>query len=149
MTSKFLKYMPVVAAIASLSKDRRRKVGALVLGPDLETRSTGRNGFARGVNDDVEERHATPEKFFWTAHAEENAISQAARSGISLDGCIILVTELFPCSTCARLIIQCGIKKVIAPVPQLTSKWHAESVRSAQMFKEAGVEIIYLTKEKP
>jgi len=47
-----------------------------------------------------------------TVHAEQNAICQAARLGIALDGGT-LYCKMTPCHTCAMLIINCGIKRVV------------------------------------
>lgn len=142
MNPKHRKFIGVAEAIASLSKDRSTRVGAVVLGPGSEIRSVGYNGMPRGVNDGVESRHERPAKYRYTAHAEENAIAQAARSGVSLDGCTLLVTSLFPCSTCARLIIQSGIKEVIAPYQAIdTVRWGEEAAVSCEMLTEAGVEV--------
>ena len=71
-----LRWMALAQFVATWSKDRGRKVGAVIVGPDNEIRSTGYNGIPRGVNDDVEERHeaATGEKYLWVSHAERNAI---------------------------------------------------------------------------
>ena len=52
-----IRWMALAQFIATWSKDRGRKVGAVIVGPDNEIRSTGYNGIPRGVNDDVEERH--------------------------------------------------------------------------------------------
>lgn len=146
-TSPYRKFVPAVLAIAQMSKDRSTKVGALALGPGREIRSAGYNGFPRGVNDDVEERHDRPLKLQVTAHAEENAVAQAARSGVSLEGCTLLVSTLYPCSTCARLIIQAGIRQVVALKVDSTrmERWADEWEVSKQMFAEAGVEFSEVT----
>lgn len=152
MHAKVTKFIPIAQSIAALSKDRSTKVGAVVLGPGMEIRSTGYNGFARGINDDVEARHQRPAKYKWAAHAEENAIAQAARSGVALEGCTLVVTNLFPCTTCARLIIQSGITTVFAPkqnlnpggrAAEITAVWEEEARISAEMFAEAGVTVVH------
>lgn len=97
--------------IASWSKDRSTQVGAVIVGPDLEIRSTGYNGFPRGVCDDVDERHGRPQKYLWTEHAERNAIYNAARFGVSLKGCMMFAT-CRPCARCARAIVQVGITTI-------------------------------------
>jgi dCMP deaminase len=48
----------------------------------------------------------------YTLHAEENAITRAAKSGISLDGATMYIT-LSPCSGCSKLIAASGIKRVV------------------------------------
>lgn len=143
---KLAKFIPVVKAVAHMSKDDRHKVGAVILGPHFEIRSTGYNGFPRGVKEGDSARHMKPEKWFFTAHAEENAVAQAARSGVSTIGCTMIITELFPCSTCARLIIQSGIQEVVVTSPDSSpsEKWLQESLRSKMMFEEAGIIITYL-----
>jgi len=134
------KFIPTVKEIAKLSKDRGTQVAAVIFGPAGEIRSTGYNGFPRGVNDLVKERYERPLKYKWTAHAEENAIANAARMGTSLDGCTIITTGLFPCTTCSRMLVQSGIRKVIAP-PSPDGKWADEEVISMKILEEGGVEI--------
>ena len=75
-----------------------------------------------------------------TTHAEQNAICQAAKLGISLDGST-LYNFMFPCYTCAKLIITAGIKRVV-----IVKDYHA-SEDSKNIFKEAGVEFEILNKE--
>jgi len=75
-----------------------------------------------------------------TLHAEQNAICQAAKRGISIEGATIYVT-FAPCNVCAKLIAQCGIKRVVTLM-----KYHAEGDSQA-IFKEAGIELEYITTE--
>lgn len=143
--AKLLEFFPEVEAIAQRSRDTT-KVGAMILGPDLETRSSGYNGFPRKVHE-TDDRKVRPLKYRFACHAEENAIAQAARIGVSVKGCTILVTELYPCTTCCRLIIQSGIARVVtreSDRPQQV-RWAEEAAISEMMFKEAGVEVIRLT----
>lgn len=72
-----------------------------------------------------------------TAHAEQNAICQAARFGIALEGGTIYV-KMAPCYTCAKMIINAGIKRVVC-----NQDYHA-SKRSKEIFEEAGVEFVLL-----
>ncbi|MEG1499117.1 MAG: deaminase [Bacteroidales bacterium] len=75
-----------------------------------------------------------------TVHAEQNAICQAARRGIALDGSTLYCT-MTPCRTCAMLIINCGIKKVICEY-----KYHS-GAESEEMFAIAGIELKYFHTE--
>lgn len=75
-----------------------------------------------------------------TVHAEQNAICQAARRGIILDAAT-LYCRMTPCRTCAMLIINCGIVRVVCE-----KKYHA-GAESEEMFKTAGVELVYLSEE--
>ncbi len=72
-----------------------------------------------------------------TTHAEQNAICQAAKFGVSLDGGT-LYAKMTPCYTCAKIIINAGIKRVVCQ-----QDYH-DSERSKEVFKEAGVEFTLL-----
>ena len=71
-----------------------------------------------------------------TVHAEQNAICQAARRGIALDGST-LYCRMTPCRTCAMLIINCGIVRVVCE-----RRYH-DGAESEAMFKEVGIELVY------
>jgi dCMP deaminase len=71
-----------------------------------------------------------------TVHAEQNAICQAARLGVSIAGATIY-TRMTPCRTCAMLLINCGIKRVVCE-----RKYH-QGAESEKMFRTAGVELVY------
>jgi len=75
-----------------------------------------------------------------TVHAEQNAITQAAKLGISINNST-LYCKMTPCRTCAMLIINCGIKRVVCE-----KKYHA-GTESEEMFKSAGVEIVFKYEE--
>ena len=75
-----------------------------------------------------------------TVHAEQNAICQAARRGIALEGGTIYV-RMTPCRTCAMLIINCGIERVVCE-----KKYHA-GAESEEMFKAAGIELNYFSDD--
>jgi len=74
-----------------------------------------------------------------TAHAEQNAICEAARMGIALDGST-LYCKMTPCYTCAKMIINAGIKRVVC-----AQDYHA-SARSKEIFQEAGLEFALLSE---
>lgn len=75
-----------------------------------------------------------------TAHAEQNAICEAARMGIALEGGT-LYCKMSPCYTCAKMIINAGIKRVVC-----AQNYHAGQ-RSRDIFKEAGVEYALVSDE--
>ena len=140
---KCLKFLGDALAAKGRSKDRSTQVGAIVLDSDYNLRTSGYNGFPRQVNDNVESRHERPIKYKYTAHAEENCVANAARVGVSLKGCTLVVTSLHPCSTCARLIINSGIRYVLAPLESANARWNEEGELAAEMFSEAGVEVAF------
>lgn len=69
-----------------------------------------------------------------TVHAEQNAICQAAKRGISIEGATVYC-RMTPCRTCAMLLINCGITRVVCE-----KKYHA-GAESEEMFKIAGIEL--------
>ena len=69
-----------------------------------------------------------------TTHAEQNAICQAAKLGVSLNDST-LYCRMTPCYTCAKMIINCGIKRVVA-----MNDYHA-SAESKRIFTEAGLKL--------
>jgi len=75
-----------------------------------------------------------------TVHAEQNAICQAAKLGISLEGST-LYCRMTPCLTCAMMIINCGIKRVVCQ-----KKYHAGE-ESEEMFKTAKIQIEFVENE--
>lgn len=75
-----------------------------------------------------------------TVHAEQNAICQAAKRGVSLDGATVYV-NMTPCRTCAMLLINSGIKRVVA-----ANKYHAGQ-ESEKMFKKAKIKLEFVSSE--
>jgi dCMP deaminase len=145
MTSWDDYFMSMVYLIASKSKDERTHIGALIIGPDKEIKSTGYNSFVRRLKDDVPERQEKPEKYYWFEHAERNAIYNAILIDASLKGCK-MYTNGIPCMDCARGVVQSGILEVI-----VDKKWNESnkgedlehSRRTIQMFEEVGVNLRY------
>jgi dCMP deaminase len=71
-----------------------------------------------------------------TVHAEQNAICQAAKLGVAIDGAT-LYCRMTPCRTCAMLIINCGIVRVVCE-----QKYHA-GAETEDLFRRAGVQLEY------
>ena len=133
------RWIELATLIGSWSKDRSRGVGCVFVGSANQILSTGYNGLPRGLNDDVEQRHERPEKYDWFEHAERNAIFNAARTGTALQGSTTYAS-LFPCTACARAIIQVGARTLVAHTPDLDDeRWGREFEVSVSMLKEAGV----------
>ncbi len=76
-----------------------------------------------------------------TVHAEQNAIAQAAKFGIAVDGATLYCT-MFPCYTCAKMLVNVGIKKVI------TQYDYQSSERSKHIFDLLGIPYIILHPEE-
>ena len=145
--------------IAEKSKDPSTKVGCVIVGEGNVVLSMGFNGFARGVMETEDEwyvrnqrealeqtpfdRWVRPEKYVWVEHAERNAIYNAARHGIKLEGARLYVNcDLSICADCARAIIQSGIKEVVGvnrPFTGVGAGVHYHTDRAGVMLAEAGV----------
>jgi len=76
-----------------------------------------------------------------TIHAEQNAICQAAKFGTSLDGAT-LYCKMEPCFTCAKMIINTGIKKVVC-----RKRYHAGQ-DTRKLFQDAKIEFIVAEDEE-
>lgn len=72
-----------------------------------------------------------------TLHAEQNAIIQAARFGIPLEGAT-LFCKMTPCRTCAMMIINAGIKRVVCE-----RRYHADK-DTIEMFKQAAIDLVVM-----
>lgn len=138
-------FMSMAYLVAMKSKDPSSKVGTVIVGPNYEVRATGYNGLPRGAKD-VDSRNVRPDKYLYYVHSEQNSLLQAARAGVSVDGCH-LYTLGTPCMDCAKAIIQAGIKEVFVheawdrggyqAIPG--SNWDKHIGKSAPFLLEAGV----------
>lgn len=153
-------FMQIGSAVASRSNCLSPAKGAVIV-KDLRIISTGYNGTPRGtvncdqggcircavVNANPESRRlsgagyddqtrAPDLNYCVCCHGEENALIQAALNGISTaDG--TLYTTYYPCSFCARMIINSGIVRVVA-------KHVYPADLTARLFKEAKVKLEFL-----
>ena len=140
------RFIRLAKTIAGWSKDPSSQIGAVIVGPDNEIRTTGFNGPPRGVRDDIPERWERPLKYQFCAHAEENAIVNAARVGVPVLGCTIFVSGLPPCAPCARMVINAGIKRMVVSTLDIPERWKESIEPALEMLKEADV-IVW--EEKP
>ena len=97
------------------SKDPNTQVGACIVSPEHRILYMGYNGMPTGCSDDElpwdrEADDPLNTKYLYVCHAELNAILN--NGGGSIRGSSIYVS-LFPCSNCAKAIIQAGIKEVV------------------------------------
>ncbi len=142
----FLEVMKSVAARATCD---RGKSGSIIV-KDKRILSTGYVGAPIGLPhcDDVghllktvvhEDGHESVH-CLRTVHAELNAITQAAKFGVSIEGATLYV-KMEPCLTCAMSIINSGIKRVVCE-----NKYHAAQ-ETRESFKQAGVELFVLNDD--
>ena len=133
--------LDLAAHISTWSKDPSTKVGCVVVGEDREIRSTGFNGFPRGIKDDEERLSDREKKYPLICHAEENAIMHAARTGVSLKGNTAYVTWP-PCSRCTRSLIQAGVSEVVYPADiEIPERGQDDFATASAMMKEAEVNV--------
>lgn len=132
------KFFGLCDEIATWSKDPSTQLGCVIVGPDHEIRSIGYNGIPRGCKDNIPERYERPLKYRYFAHAEENAIANAARVGIPLKGCVIYC-QWPPCDHCIRMIIGAGIKEVKCKSEEIPDRRIDEVIAAMEMLIEADV----------
>jgi len=142
-------FMQVADAISQRATCDRGRSGC-VIARDRQLLVTGYVGSPAGLPhcDDVghqlkkvvhEDGHTT-QHCVRTVHAEQNAICQAAKLGVSINGAT-LYCRMTPCRTCAMLIINCGIVRVVCE-----KRYHAAD-ESEKMFDQAGVVLEYVSRE--
>ncbi len=140
-------FMKITLLVAERSTCMRRMVGAIIV-KDKKIVSTGYNGAPKGLKHCLEvgclrdemgvpsgERH----ELCRGAHAEQNAIIQAAGSGTNMDGATMYCTDS-PCSTCTKMIINSGIRRLV-----LGKKYPDEL--GEKLIRESGIETVYLALE--
>ena len=104
-------FMRIAVEVAGRSTCDRKHVGAVIV-RDKAVLSTGYNGSVRGASHCtevgclMENNHCVR-----TVHAEANALVQAARHGVLLEGAEIYVTAS-PCFSCFKLIANAGIRRI-------------------------------------
>lgn len=117
---RFMEMARVIATWASCYQDNR-KIGAVIV-KDKRIMTTGYNGAPAGVATCVERGECLRRKLnipsgmrhelCYAIHAEQNAIIQAARLGVSIQGATLYCTHQ-PCVICAKMIVNAGICRVV------------------------------------
>ena len=100
-------FSKIVVATSERSPCDRLHVGCLLV-KDNRIVSQGYNGFLPGCPHEsiVRDNHEQA-----TLHAEQNALMDCAKRGVSCDGCTAYITH-YPCIICTRLLLAGGIKKI-------------------------------------
>ncbi len=133
-------FMQIAHLVATRATCPRRQVGAVIV-RDRRMLATGYNGAPRGLS------HCPPEgdQHEWplgcmraghcirSLHAEQNALLQAAMIGVPCEGATFYVT-CQPCNSCAKMIINAGITRVI-----YEGEYPDEF--SQVLFRESGLEV--------
>lgn len=131
-----VRFLKLAQEVASWSKDPSTKVGSVIVNAQRQILSLGYNGFPRGVIDDnrLEDRLT---KYAMVVHAEANAI---VNSTGSLVDSTAYTWPLMPCSTCAGLLIQSGVKRIVSVIND-NPRWMDSFNITRNMLKEAEVEL--------
>lgn len=139
----FIEIMQVVSHRGTCDRGR----AAAVLVKDRRIISTGYVGAPMGIATCDEVGHLIKESVdpqgnrkvncIRTTHAEANAIALAAREGVATEGAT-MYCRMEPCLDCAKLMINAGVKKVIA------QKRYQAAETSREFLRYAGVELVVL-----
>lgn len=139
---RFMQMAETVAGWSSCYQENRH-VGAVIV-RDKRILTTGYNGAPAGLKSCVERgcclrrekniASGTMQEVCYAVHAEQNAIIQAAKLGIGLEGSVMYVTHQ-PCVICTRMIINSGVKKVVY-------KNGYPDDFALKLFAESGVELV-------
>ncbi|MBT4538967.1 AAA family ATPase [Candidatus Woesearchaeota archaeon] len=141
-------FIEISKQVAQRGTCDRGKSGCVIV-KDKRILTTGYVGSAAGTPhcDDtghlmkkvVHNENYTSQHCVRTIHAEQNAICQAARAGISLKGATVYC-KMEPCSVCAKMIINCGMTKVVC------EKMYHAAHETRILFKQTGVKLEILDK---
>ena len=145
---RFMELANSVATWSSCVRDGRH-VGAVIV-KNNRILTTGYNGAPSGVKSCRERGFCLRDKLgipsgtraetCYAIHAEQNAVVQAAKLGVSVEGATIYVTHQ-PCSVCTRILINSGIKRIVYQHPY-------PDEFSLDLLREAGIELINLKEER-
>lgn len=132
-------FMRIAQVVASRSTCDRKQVGAVIV-RDKTILATGYNGSIRGMPHCDEVGHVLENGHcIATIHAEQNAILQAAKNGVTLDLAVIYITSS-PCWSCFKSLANAGICRII----------YDEFYRDDRIFdvaRQLGIELIPLEKQ--
>lgn len=123
--------------ISAWSKDPSTKVGSVICDSSYRIISLGFNGLPRGVEDTTERLLERETKYKMIVHAEKNALLFAQGD---LGGCRLYVWPFMPCSSCAGIAIQKGIKTIVAPMSD-NKRWSDDFNLAMEMFNEAQITV--------
>ena len=141
-------FMEMAQLVSTRSTCMRRKVGAVIV-KEKRVLSTGYNGSPKGtkhceelgcIRVKMNVPSGTRHELCRGVHAEQNAVTQAAYFGISVDGATIYTTT-YPCSMCAKILINAGIKEIVY------SEGYADDL-SKDLLGEVGIKIREYKPEK-
>jgi len=144
------RFMDITWVVAGWSSCCRRQIGAVIV-KDNRIQTTGYNGAPAGIETCVEKGYCLREKMgipsgtrhetCYAIHAEQNAIIQAAKMGIEIQGSVLYCTHQ-PCVICTKMIINAGIRRIVYSNPYPDDF-------SLQLLQEAGIQVECVPMEQP
>ena len=137
-----LRFISLARHISAWSRDPSSKVGCVLVDDRVVVVGMGYNGFPRGVTEFAARYEDRPTKHLYVQHAAAKAVLNASGP---VKGTVAYVTHP-PCASCAGLLIQAGVRKIIAAVPDatMTPRLKASFKAAREMAAEAGVELLYV-----
>ena len=126
-------FISIAFLISSRSPSNRLKVGSVIV-KDNRIISAGYNGYPAGTPHVSIVRNNHEQN---AIHSEQNAVSDAAKRGVSINNSTIYVTH-FPCINCAKTIISSGIKNV-----KYKEEYKHDNLVD-ELFKISGVNVVCL-----
>ncbi|HID92736.1 MAG TPA: cytidine deaminase [bacterium (Candidatus Stahlbacteria)] len=142
-------FMEVAELVSKRSTCLRRSTGAIIVN-EKRILATGYNGPPQGLlhcdelGGCLRERLSIPSgerhELCRAVHAEQNAIIQAAKLGINIDGATLYVTN-YPCFICAKMLINAGIKKIVYK-EGYPDKW------AKNILEEAKIKVVKFEEEQ-
>ena len=142
-------FMAITEQVATRSTCLRRHVGAILV-RDKNILATGYNGAPSGLRHCGEVGCLRAQRNIPSGehselcrgvHAEQNAVVQAARHGVSLAGATLYSTTQ-PCVTCAKILLNAGVERIVY-------RNHYPDPLSEEMLAESGVEVVRYDEEHP
>jgi len=133
-------FMNVARVVSSRATCQRKYVGAVIV-RDRTILSTGYNGSIRGMAHCSEAGHMMEDGHcVATIHAEMNAIIQAARNGVRIEGATIYITAS-PCWSCFKALANAGIHRICY------GEFYRDE-RSFQVAQQLGIEMVHVPLEE-
>ena len=142
------RFMEMAKLVGTWASCNRRQIGAVIV-KDKRVLTTGYNGAPAGIKTCVEKGECPRQKMgipsgqrhelCYAVHAEQNAIIQAAKLGVSIEGATLYCTHQ-PCILCAKMIVNSGISRVVY------GEGYPDEF-SLAIFSEAGVNVECYSEE--
>lgn len=145
-------FMNIADVVATRASCIKRQVGSVIT-KNEQILATGYNGAPRGLKhaaevgclrEQMEVPSGTHHELCRGLHAEQNAIIQAARNGVTTEGATLYCTYM-PCVICSKMIINAGIKRIVF-------RGYYPDELAVQILNESGIDVVLFEevyKEEP